>query len=434
MINGRLRPGDRLPTHRELAETLGLAVGTVTRGYAEAEKRGLARGVTGRGAFIAGRPQARTAFRVKEQAAGVIDCALVLPLYELDPDFGPLLRQLADAPEAHELFHYQPARGMTRHREAAVVWAGRYGVEASAANTLVCSGAQQALHAVFGGLFSPGERIVTEPLTYPGVLGLANLFRLRLTPAAMDRDGLDPDAVAAVCRKEGVRAIYTMPGLHNPTTAALTLERRLALVELARKHDLLLIEDDPYCLTLEDRPPPLAALAPERTVFVAGVSKILGGGLRVGYLVAPPPLCDKLAQLTTVTTWMASPLTAELAARLIESGQADNILAAKRDEALARHELASDILGDLDVHARPGGFFLWLRLPEHWRGEAFAAAARERGVEVLPAEAFAVGHARPSHAVRVSLAAAGDRERLARGLAILSALAREWPRPGRGIM
>ena len=433
--SGRLRPGDRLPTHRDLAHALGVTVGTVTRGYAEAEKRGLARGHIGRGTYVADKDRKLSPFTIREEdGSWPVNCALALPLPGLNPDLGPLLDGIRRAPYLRRLLEYQPPQGAERFRETGARWLERFGIRCAPENVLVCNGGQHALTILFGGLLSGGDKVITEEATYPGVKGLADLFKLRLVPAATDRQGLIPDAVEAACRQDGVKAIYTMPTIHNPTTACLPESRRRELAEIARRHGLLIFEDDPYRLLREDPPPPVAVYAPERTFFPATITKILDGGARISFLASPPEYTARLGQVITVTTWMTPPLMAELAVRFVDSGLADETLARKREENAARNRLARSMLDGLDIQSHENAYFLWLHLPAQWRPRDFVRRARERGVEILPASDFTIGEARPQNAVRVALSAAPDRESLARGLAVLSGMARDWPALEPGIL
>lgn len=425
---GVLTPGQRLPTHRDLAEALGVSVGAVTRGYAEAARRGLVRGVVGRGTVVAPAGEEPRGLPVHEaQGPDTVDLGLVTPLYGLDPDLGQALRGLAAQPGLQDLLRYQPSRGMLRHREAGARWAAHFGLGCGPDEILVCAGSQHAIMVAFSTLFRPGDRILTDPLTYPGFIGLAVQLGLRLVPVEADGHGILPEAAEEACVREPARGLYLMPGFHNPTTARLPDERREDLADLARRRNLLVVEDDSYGLTVEDAGPPLASLVPERGFLAAGLSKAVAGGLRVAFLRAPSEHVRGLAQGVTVSTWMAAPLCAEIACRWIADGTALAALARKREEARARNRLALDILAGQRVRSRETGYFVWLELPEPWSSVRFEQEARERGVVVVGADRFAVGTAAPPRAVRIALSAAPDQAVLARGLDVLAAMLREGP-------
>lgn len=427
---GALSPGQRLPTHRDLAESLGVTVGTVTRGYAEASRRGLVRGEVGRGMIVAfPQEQAPRLVFQDEPADAVIDMGLVTPLYGLDPDLSAALRTLAGLTKTQDLLRYQQAGGNPQHRQAGARWIQRHGLEADPKQVLVTAGGQHALTVVLAGLFRPGEAIGAEALCYPGLTSLTSMLGIKPVPIALDDQGLVPQALEAACARESLRGLYLMPNCQNPTTACLPEARREQIAVVARRHNLLIIEDESYGLTAQVPGTPLAALAPERTFFIAGFSKSVAGGLRIGFLQAPRAHVDRLAQGIATTTWMASPLCAQIAAMWINDGTAEAVCAQKRAEAHARNVLARGILADHRLAGHDCGYFCWLSLPEPWRSVQFQREAHRRGVELLGAETFVVGQAAAPMAVRLSLSAARDREQLAAGLRILALMMADRPGP-----
>jgi DNA-binding transcriptional MocR family regulator len=244
----------------------------------------------------------------------------------------------------------------------------------------------------------------------------------------MDDQGLRPEAFAAACRARPPKALYCVPTLQNPTTSTMSEERRREVAAIAREHGVLIVEDDVHGRILEKGPRPLSAFAPELSVYLTGTSKVLAPGLRIGFIVAPEPLVARIAAAIRGTTWMAAPLMAEIAARWISDGAADSILRRKRKEAAARQRLAGRIL-PREARGHPAAYHVWLPLPKPWRSEAFAEAARQRGVLVTPAPAFAIGPRPAPDAVRVCLGAARDRAALERGLRVLAELLGEAPEP-----
>jgi DNA-binding transcriptional MocR family regulator len=419
---GRLRPGTRLPTHRELADQLGVTVGTVTRAYAEAARRGLVSGEVGRGTFVRGAAAAELAAPL--HGPGLVDLSVNHPPALPGEAGAPLARTLAELARRRdlgELLGYPPEGGAAEHREAGARWIRGAGLPAAPEQVLVSSGSQHGMTAVFTALVRPGDVVATEALTYPGMRALAGLLHLRLLGLPMDRAGLLPDAFERACRGGTVKALYVIPTLQNPTASVMPEARRRELARIAEAHGVVIVEDDVHGHLLEDAPRPLAGFAPERSVYLTGTAKSLAPGLRVGFVHAPRTLVPRLAAAIRATTWMAPPLTAEIAATWIRDGTAEAIVRRRRKEAAARQRLAAEALAGFDFDAHPAAYHLWLRVPEPWRGEAFADAARRRGVLVTPPAAFAVGRSMPD-AVRVCLGGPDDRQQLARGLETLAAL------------
>jgi DNA-binding transcriptional MocR family regulator len=435
VASGALVPGRRLPTHRELAERLGVTVGTVTRAYGEAARRGLVSGQVGRGTFVCGGAGGGDGEAVD---AEVVDLAQNHPPEPRDrPEHGAFLDALASLTAKgglSRLLDYPRAGGNPADREAGAAWIGRAGVPASAERVIVCTGSQHGLTVVLATLLRPGDLLLTESLTYAGVKSVAGLLHLRLAGLAVDRDGLQPEALEAACRGGRAKAVYLIPTLHNPTTAVMPLERRRQIVAIAARHGLPIIEDDVHGLLPEKRPEPLAALAPDETYYLTSTSKTLAPGLRVAYVLAPARMVPRLTDSLRATTWAVAPLTAAIASRWIGGGAADAVLAARRREARERQRLALEVLGEADVETRPEAYYLWLRLPEPWRRDAFASVLRARAVEVTAADAFAVGRDPAPHAVRLCLGAARSREALRRGIARVAEVLRGGGEAGAAVV
>ena len=415
VAQGLFAPGAALPTQRELAAQLGVTVGTVTRGYAEAARRGLVVGVTGSGTFVATqRPDLDT---MPAARPCPLDLGYITPFEYLNPGLHDAVGRLATASDLAALPRYQQPRGLLRHREAGALWARQYGLGVGADNLLICSGAQHALLTVLTSLFNPGDRIAAEVLSYPLLKQLARRLRLQLVPLRMDRGGVLPEALEAACRSGGgLKALYLMPTCHNPTLAQIPESRRHELVAICRRYGVLIIEDDVFALALEHKLTPLTALAPELGCFIAATSEALSGGLRIAYLCPPEHHLDELERGIACTIGMAPPLMAELAALWITDGTADAVLAAKRHEAAARNLLARHVLDGFALETRTTGFFCWLKLPAPWTATAFAAAAREQGVLVAEGDHFALHHGTPEEGVRLALGGLRDRDDLTTAL------------------
>jgi DNA-binding transcriptional MocR family regulator len=430
IADGRLAAGTRLPPQRHLAYRLGVTVGTVSRAYALAAERGLVSGEVGRGTFVRRRsePTGRTN-PVSDGAGDLIKLTVNAPP---DPGYGAIvaerLAELVGQPAATaDLWAYTPKPGFPEHRAAAAHWIAGTGLDAAPDRTLITGGAHQAIVAAFAALARPGDVALVEALTYAGICHVAERCGVRLHGLAMDAEGLLPDALDAACRSNGVRLLVINPTVHNPTTATMSLARREAIVALARRHDLIVIEDDVYGRLPEVRPPPVAALAPERTVHIASGSKSVAPGLRVGVLHSPAPLFERIADAQHDLFLTCPPLLAELFARLVSDGTAERLAARQRLEAAARQRIAREVLRERAYQAQSTSYHLWLPLPAPWRTTAFVEAVAERGVAVDPAIAFAVERVDAPHAVRVSLSAAAGHDRLRRGLQILAETLDETP-------
>jgi DNA-binding transcriptional MocR family regulator len=273
----------------------------------------------------------------------------------------------------------------------------------------------------------PGDHIVSDSLTYPGIRSLARLLGLRLDGLERDADGPLPDAFEEASRTHDVKAIYLCPNQHNPTSLTMPEERRRALAEIARRFGVAVIEDDTFGFLDGTEPAPIAAHLPELGYYVVGLSKTVSPGLRTGYVVAPEKAQSRLGNAVHSTCWMACPLTAEIGSELIRSGVAARVSAGRKRESAARSLLAREMLAGWDFDCTAGSTFLWLRLPEPWRSTEFAAEAERRGVLVTPSDPFMVGRRESAPAVRVCFGPPRDHEELRRGLTILTEQLHEGP-------
>ncbi len=419
---GVLKPGARLPPQRELAAALDLNLSTVTRAFKECGRRGLISATVGRGTFVSADTGVSVPIMPRETAGpGLIEMGLVLPLYGLESGIVEAIRGAASSRGLGRLLRYTEPSGLPEHREAGALWVARRGLTASPDDILVTSGSQNALSCCLMALFRAGDRVATDALTYPGMKTLAAMLGIRLVPVPMDREGMIPDGLEAACRREPIRGVYLMPEVHNPTTVCLAPHRRERIAALVKRHGLVLIEDDTYGFTGDESRRALSALLPDHAIFLAGVSKALGAGLRISFMAAPKRFRSRLENAVLSTVWMASPLNAEIVRRIVSGDRAQAIVSGKRKEARRRTALALGKLSAYGVWSRPEGYFFWLPLADGGTGRELELAAREEGVRIYRAEKFAVGGGAPQ-AVRVSLTGADTLPRLAQGLDVIASI------------
>jgi DNA-binding transcriptional MocR family regulator len=423
IASGRLRPGQRLPPHRALAAALGIDLTTVTRAYNEARRRGLIDAGAGRGTFVRIPSEHSPARRRDEPRAAAVDTSMNLPPapagVSLRERLSDGLAGLGRRDDFLSLLSYRPSAGGEEDRAAGADWLRARALEATAERVVVCPGAQAALLILLTSIVRPGDVVLTEALTYPGLRALAAHVGVRLLGVATDGEGLLPGALEEACRREKPKALYCVPTIHNPTTATMSAERRAEIAGIVRRHSLLVFEDDAYGYLPTPAPKPLAAYVPDLAFHISTLAKCLTPGLRVAYLLVPGPShAVRMAAALRATVLMAPPLTASLATRWIQDGSARAILDGVRTESMARQRIAREILPAGTWAAHPQGHHLWLSLPPAWTGAEFAAHARRHGLAVVPSDAFAVEGASAPNAVRVSLGAAHDRDRLRHALQV----------------
>lgn len=401
---GRLPPGTRLPTHRQLAAREGLALVTATRVYAELHAMGLVSGETGRGTFVreAALPPG-LGIDQQAAAAGMVDLSFNYPSLPGQAELlRAALRQLASSGDLEALLRYQPHGGRPHERASVARHLAVRGLAVAAEGVAIVDGAQHGLATTVMALLRPGDVVATDALTYPGFKVLAEAQRLELAPIPAAGQGTDLDALEALCRRRRVRAVYAMPTLHNPLGWVMSASRRRQLVSIVRRHGLLLIEDAAYAFLAEDPPPPLAALAPEATVYVSGLSKSVATGLRVGFVAAPAEAMPGIERAIRATTWNTPGVMTAIACGWLDDGTVGRLEAEKRRDAAARQAIAGDALAGLRCVRHPASYFVWLPLPEAVRADQVAQALLADGIAVSTAEPFATSPQVP-HAIRLAL-------------------------------
>jgi len=428
LASGRLKPGGRLPPQRQLAWQLGVTLGTVTRAYQEAERRGLLAGEVGRGSYLRS-PEPDIPIIVEPATdSGVLDMQVSSPPRVVrKAEFEAGLLEVASAANWQELFDYPPTAGRASQRAACANWLRPSGVDVAPERVVLAAGAQAALITCFSTLARPGDRILIEPLSYPTVQPIIRHLGMHLRPVEADALGVIPESVEQWARSGEAQLLYLVPTLHNPTTVTLSLERRQALVEIARRHNLTIIEDDVFRLLADNPPPTLQSLAPERVYHISSLSKTVAPGLRMGMLVAPEGAAEAMIRQQRITGGRAAGITAELARIWIETGVATRTLNQIKSELSIRRDVLLEVLDHRQIACAKGAMFGWLTLPHRWRPTEFAALAQSRGVKVTPGPAFAVDRSAPQQGVRLCIGPAPSLERLKQGLSIIDRLIDEEP-------
>jgi DNA-binding transcriptional MocR family regulator len=340
------------------------------------------------------------------------------------------LAEIARRPGIARLMDYHPHAGAADHRAAGAEWLTACGYPIDADRVIITAGGQHAMTAALGAITEPGDVVLTECLTYPGLKRLADFLRIRLHGIQMDEAGIDPEAFETACRTLNPKALYCVCNLQNPTALVVPVERRRALAEIARRHGVKIIEDDVYGFLLDaETPPSLASFAPELSHYFTSLSKSMAPGLRVGYLAIPSAGKNDFTQVVRSTTWMATPLTAEIGTDWIRSGAGRKLALGHRSEAIERQKIARRILAGWDISKEIRSYHIWLKLPEPWSAETFALELRMRGVAVTPANAFATTRNAPA-AIRICLCEPPERSLMERGLSIIAETLRAAPGAG----
>ena len=423
LATGRLKVGDRLPPQRQLAWQLGVTLGTITRAYQEAERRGLLAGEVGRGSYLRS-PEPDIPIIVDAASdPTMLDMQVSSPPRVIGKaEFDAGLKELASAGNWQSLFDYPATAGRDSQRAACAKWLRPAGVTVAPERVVLAAGAQAALVTCFSTLARTGDSVLIEPLSYPTVQPILRHLGLQARPIDADAHGIVPESLEQWARNGEAKLLYLVPTLHNPTTVTLSFERRQAIAEIARRHGLIIIEDDVFRLLADDPPPTLQSLAAERVYYISSLSKTVAPGLRIGMLVTPEGATDAMVRQQRITGGRAAGMMAELARIWIDNGVADRTLAQIKRELAIRREITLEVIGRRNLACSPGAMFAWLSLPARWVPTEFAAMAQSQGVKVTPGPAFAVDRTAPHQAVRLCIGSPPSTERLRQGLSIIDRL------------
>ena len=440
ILEGRLVPGTALPGSRVLSEMLGVNRQTVIPAVQELEAQGWLMTLPNRGTYVADElPTGARPVHVRgEDGAPMVGFdlpsflqpvstttsgTLLLADGAADPRLAPaeeLARGYQRALRRHgpHLLQDRDPLGTPLLREAVAAWiTERHGIRVEPSQVLITRGSRGALALLAGALFRPGDIAAVEN---PGNRGAWDILqqgaRLSLRPVPVDADGLIPEALEALLKRERIRALYLTPRRQFPTTATLSNERKAEILRLATQYRVAVLEDDydgELCYT-EHRMEPL--LAQDRTgqvIHLGSLSRLLAPGLRLGYLVLPALLAPLLARAKKAREEQGDPAFEWAVADLIRDGdlaahlrKTRKVYKTRRDHlvALLRERLGAH----LEVEPAEGGMGLWIRVTSGVEVGAWIREARACGLMLNPPAHFFMDEAEP--AFRMGFAQADETE------------------------
>lgn len=411
--SGKLPAGTKLPPQRELADFLDLNLSTITKAYKLGEMRGLIHAVTGKGTFVT--PYAdTTTSTVGKNTRAKIELAVIHPFYESNRDIRDLTLELLKRPGSERLFEYSHPLGERGQILTAAQWLRRSGIGADEHNTMIASGAQNALATILSVLFEAGDCIAVDTYTYPNFISLANLLYLQLVPIENDGDGMMPEKLEKACTLRKIKGIYMMPAGSNPTNIAFSRKRKKEIGEIIRKRNLIAIEDDNYAALLGEPYVPVTLEAPERCIYISGLSKPLCPGLRIAYLYLPKQFITPMEQGMFSQNLKISSLNIEIATEIIRSGLDRKIIRRKQKAAAKRNHIYASVFPESTVCQ--SSYYQWLELPTMCTGSMCEVELANRGISVFGAERFFCGNAERANALRITTCSAETEGQLREGL------------------
>ncbi|MGE8321467.1 MAG: PLP-dependent aminotransferase family protein [Pseudomonas sp.] len=433
--NGVLNAGDRLPTLRELATTLNVTPGTISRAYSEAHRRRLVRGEVGRGTYVLGQshlelPASNSAALLNLGQAELVDLSIIKPDSEtLEYWLRGALVGMANSTDFARALDYAPDGGHPAHREAGAQWLRHSLPEAQWQQVVITAGAQHGLAVAISALTNAGDLVLCESLCYPGIISLAHSLERRLRGVSMDDEGIIPEALREMCLREKPAMLVCVATCQNPTAAIMSQKRRAQIAALAEEFDFIILDDDIYgFLATDSSIKPLSAFAPDRSVYLTSLSKSIMPALRIGYIYSPPKLLSRLTSMVRSSVWMPSPLTAQLASNVINEGLDRKLIRIQRNEAAERQSIAQEVFANFELKTQPYSYHVWLTLPEPWTADEFTMLARANGVLVLSGTQFQAERSEITRCVRLVLMSSTSHNELRFALTKLASLIDSDPR------
>jgi DNA-binding transcriptional MocR family regulator len=410
--SSRLPPGARLPTIRQLAQELGVTRVTVQNAYDELQADGWIESTIGRGTFVSARVQSQSQLHSLGQP--ITTDTVISDILQINELVG--LRSLASASPDPHLFPAEEFWGALAELRAETLTVAGYGasqgvpalrielvnllrergINAAPDEILVTSGVTQGLSLITQALCRPGDVVLVEQPTYIGFLHTLKTQGVQPLGVPLDAEGPQLDVLERLVRQHRPRFFYTIPTFQNPTGLCISEARRQQLLALALRHGFLLIEDDLYARLAYDEPAPPAIYAQDQSssvVYLTSFSKSLMPGLRLGYVVAPTPLHQKLLSLRRANDLCSPTLLQYALARFLASGafkkhlrRALPIYRERRDHYLAAMQ---QHMPAAVTWTRPtGGFCSWITLPRHPALSNLYQIALQQGWVFTPGDVF----------------------------------------------
>ena len=411
---GALKPGDKLPTHRELAYQHGLSLGTATKVFAELNAMGLTVAETGRGTYVRkNADQTALDFGLSGPLQHTVDFSrnhLILP--EQKEIFAKATVAVLQDQDC-DILAYRKNAGAQYDRIMAWNWINqdREHALASADFITLCNGGQHALLLCLLASCQPGQIVAVERYTYPVIRLVCEMLRLETITVDSDAHGIIPEALDRLCAEVPVHLLFCMPNIQNPTSVTLSENRRRKIAAILKKRNLLAIEDDAYGFLLSHPPVSLSELAPEHVFYVRTLSKSWAPGLRVCYLASPPDLQARIEKAQRASIWMPTPFMGSLASWLLETGHYEAVVRAKRREIKKRQAIVNDVFSGYEIQTSPESMHMVIPLPKGTRTSPFLEALAKDHIVASPITQFVASEdARIApHGIRLCIGATENR-------------------------
>lgn len=420
ILSGKLPAHTKLPPQRELADFLDIGLSTVTRAFNICLDRGLLYATVGRGTFVSPNAGASIELAARTGDKPLIEMGIVRPIDRFNRNVRDVVEDVVSRGYVNELLDYTNATGSAYHISSVNKWLEGRGIPTRGRQTIITFGAQNAVMLALAAFFNPGDRIAVDRFTYANFIVLAQSMSLQLVPIAQDKYGMDAAALAQMCNQMQVRGLYCMPSCCNPTGVMMTEERKEQIAKVARANDLIVLENGIYDFMMPEGALPIAAFAPENTIYITSFSKSISSGLRVGAAVLPQRFAKKYEQTFLCSNIKASSLCTEVLVEMLNSGEADSIIKKKLAIMQKRNYRYESFFGSDEYNINPYTFFRWLPLDPGFNDDIEEAGRRD-GISIVTSHRFSVGAQEDEDRfIRVVLCSAVSGSELEKGLKILA--------------
>ncbi|WP_291733318.1 PLP-dependent aminotransferase family protein [Leisingera sp. F5] len=427
ILTEKLPAGSRLPPHRKMADRLGLSVHTVSKAYESLRKQNLIDGQVGRGSYVSA-PEPHAAPQKTELEEGY-DFSTSRPIRnkEHNKRFQLSLQELTADLNPSALQDCGSHSGNDTHRAAGAEWLAACGLAAAPERILVTNGGSHGMSVALSALTRPGDAVLSDSITHNLLVSGCSYLGLKLSGLETDSFGILPDALEDACRASGAKVLFLLPTLANPVPVMMPEDRRRELARIAENHGLYIIEDDPLGPVAKDRPPPVSALVPERSVYMSAFSACLMTGLQAGYMAAPSHLLPSLTGRLLSFGGAGTPIMQELASHWVLDGTALEIADWQGKALKSRYRIACRVLHGIPWTGHPSAQHLWLPLPEGWSSSGFSHYARQMQIDVMSDVPFLPSGTCSPSAIRISLGTVQAESQFRKGLELIAALVKLQP-------
>lgn len=419
---GKLKPGDKLPPQRELADYLDVNLSTITRAFKICEMKGLICGTIGRGTYISQDIHPHLPMLLQQEPYGLINMGASHPLSTQNPIIESAMKQILKKGNVRNILNYSEPLGKEAHRRSGVKWLEQFHLSARTEDIMITSGLQNSLAVTLTSLFEAGDKIAVPPLIYPGFKNLAAMLGIRLIAIPFKNSSLDTEILMQKCHTEKIKGVYLSPDHHNPTTLSMTLPERQTISGIIKKFSLICIEDATYSFLQEKMQIPLSACIPEQCIYISTVSNAICPGFRISFMKIPDAYRATIADGIRNINVMSSPFDAETISKLIDTGLASVIIQKNIEEIRNRNRVVNQILDSSRLQGGLNSHFRWLYLQAGSNSSDFEKLAAEHGIQIFSSERFLVGNTVTPPAVRIAITSPGTLEELVCGLTILKSI------------